>query len=123
VPATPETYHLIGTEKLQMMKRGAILVNTARGSLIDSDALLAALNSGQISHALLDVLEHEHDLELSRELIQHPRVVVTPHIAFYADDSLGNMYRISLQSIREWLEGKTPEYNVNLEQAAASIKA
>ena len=54
---------------------------------------------------LLDVLEHEQNFEENKELISHPRVVTTPHIAFYADDSMRNMFLDSFQSIDEWLAG------------------
>ncbi len=112
VPDTKETEHMIGAAAFAQMKEGAILVNTARGSLIDSRALLTALKSGKLAYALLDVLEHEQNFEENKELIAHPRVVTTPHIAFYADDSMRNMYTDSFRSIEEWIGGKTPEHTV-----------
>lgn len=113
VPDTKETTHMINAEALSRMKTGAILVNTARGSLIDSPALLDALKSGQLAYALLDVLEHEQNFEENKELINHPHVVTTPHIAFYADDSMRNMYTDSLESIEQWMQGKEPEHIVH----------
>lgn len=112
VPALPDTQHMINAAAIEKMKQGVVLVNTARGSLIDSQALLAALDSGKIGNALLDVLEHEHHFEKSRRLVEHPRVVVTPHIAFYADDSMRNMYLACFQSIEEWKAGKKPEFTI-----------
>lgn len=110
VPGTKETDHMINAAAFTMMKKGAVLVNTARGSLIDTKALLNALTHGTLSHALLDVLEHEQNFEENKELVRHPKVVTTPHIAFYADDSMRNMYADCFQSIDQWLEGKTPEH-------------
>ncbi len=112
VPATPDTEHLLNQKAFDEMKQGVILVNTARGSLIDSAALLTALNTGKVSHALLDVLEHEQNFQENTALIHHPNVVVTPHIAFYADDSMKNMFLDSFQSIDEYLSGKEPTHIV-----------
>lgn len=112
LPAAPQTEHLLDAKAFSLLKKGAILVNTARGSLIDSEALLAALNGGVVSLALLDVLENESVLEKSKALVSHPHVVVTPHIAFYADDSLRNMYTDCFRSIAEWQEGREPAHAV-----------
>lgn len=110
VPATEESRHMISAAAFAQMKNGVVLVNTARGSLIDSAALLAALRSGKVEYALLDVLEHEQNFAENRELIAHPHVVTTPHIGFYADDAMRNMYLDAFQSIGEWLQGKTPAH-------------
>ncbi len=112
LPNTKETEHLIDAKAFARMKDGAILVNTARGSLIDSPALLDALKSGKLAYALLDVLEHEQNFGENRELVSHPKVVTTPHIAFYADDSTRKMYEDCFQSIEEWMAGKTPTHEV-----------
>lgn len=105
VPVFPETTHMINASTIAQMKKGVIIVNTARGELIDSAALLAALKSGHVSRALLDVLEHEKDFTLNKELIEHPNVIVTPHIAFYADDSMHRMYLDCFDSITQWQAG------------------
>ncbi len=110
VPDTKETQHMINAKAFAAMKDGVILVNTARGSLIDSRALLDALKSGKVGYALLDVLEHEQNFTENKELISHPHVVTTPHIAFYADDSMRNMYSDSCRSIDQWMQGKEPEH-------------
>ncbi len=112
VPETPETKHMIDGRSIALMKDGVILINTARGSLIDSGALLTALQSGKMGHALLDVLEHEQNFEENRTLVSHPRVVTTPHIAFYADDSMRNMYVDCFQSIDQWRASGKPEHVV-----------
>ena len=112
VPAIKETKHMINADALSKMKDGIVLVNTARGSLIDSPALVEALKSGKVAHALLDVLEHEQNFKENEELIEHPNVVSTPHIAFYADDSMRNMYIDCFESIDQFLGGKEPEHTV-----------
>ncbi len=113
IPALPGTEHFLDSKAFASMKDGSVLVNTARGSLIDSKALLSALDSGKVSHALLDVLEHEQNFEENKKLIRHPRVVATPHIAFYADDSMKNMCTDSVQSILQWKSGKKPDHVVH----------
>jgi D-lactate dehydrogenase len=113
LPNTKETEHIIDAKTFSQMKDGVILVNTARGSLIDSRALLDALKSGKVGYALLDVLEHEQNFAENKELISHPHVVTTPHIAFYADDSMRNMFLDSFLSIEQWLQGKEPEHIVH----------
>jgi D-lactate dehydrogenase len=112
VPESPDTHHMIDAKAFAAMKNGVVLVNTARGELIDSGALLNALESGNIRYALLDVLEHEHNFTENARLIKHPRVVATPHIAFYADDSMRNMYVDCFESIMQWTDGKTPDHVV-----------
>lgn len=110
LPETEETHHLIDDAAFASMKSGAILVNTARGALIDSAALLQALQGGKLAYALLDVLEHERNFEENKALIRHPNVVTTPHIAFYADDSMRNMYLDAFQSIEQWKQGRVPDH-------------
>jgi len=103
-----QTFHIINDVALHRMKKGVILVNTARGELIDTTALIAALKGGKIGYALLDVLEHEKNFEENRELINLENVITTPHIAFYADDSVLNMYTDCFESIVQWQRGEAP---------------
>ena len=107
--AVPGNQHLIDAAALARMKEGAILVNTARGSLVDTDALIGALESGRLGGAALDVLEDEiglyyrdctGDVIQSREwnlLRSYPNVILSPHTAFYTDqvisDQVGNLFR------------------------------
>jgi D-lactate dehydrogenase len=111
-PSLPATKHMINAETIAHMKNGVVLVNTARGSLIDTEALIAALDSGKIRTALLDVLENEANVKQDNRLIQHPSVVTTPHIAFYADDSVHTMYTDCFTSIDEWLADGNPTHTV-----------
>jgi D-3-phosphoglycerate dehydrogenase len=78
VPLTPETRHMIGAREIQLMKKGAFLVNTSRGAVVDGKALLNALRSGTLGGAALDVYEIEPPKDLS--LIKLPKVICTPHI-------------------------------------------
>ena len=112
IPEMKETHHLIDGRAFVAMKNGVILVNTARGALIDSPALLTALKNDKVRWALLDVLEHEQNFAENKELVSHPHVVTTPHIAFYADDSMRNMYTDCFHSIDQWIAGKTPDHHV-----------
>lgn len=111
-PSLPATANMINDEAIAAMKHGVIIVNTARGSLIDSKALLRGLESGKVGWALLDVLANEAHVEEDKALTQHPRVVTTPHIAFYADDSVRTMYMDCLESIQTWLKGEKPLHTV-----------
>ena len=81
VPLTPKTYHMIGEREFSIMKDGVVIINTARGAVIDGKALLKALKSGKVYAAGLDVYEHEPPQEdWEWELIRHPRVIAVPHI-------------------------------------------
>lgn len=113
LPAIPEAEHMINDAAIAQMKNGVILVNTARGSIIDSKALLKGLKNGKIRYALLDVLEHEKNFAENKELIDHPNVVTTPHVAFYADVSVASMYTDCFESIRQWQAGQVPEHVIH----------
>lgn len=113
MPATDETNHVINAAAFAKMKDGVILVNTARGSLIDSQALMDALQSGKVGYALLDVLEHEQNFEENKKLVAHPHVIATPHVAFYADDSMRSMYLDTFQTMEQWTTGHAPEHLVH----------
>ncbi len=119
VPATPETTHMLGDAAFERMKQGVIIVNTARGAIVDQRALLRALDGGTVAAALLDVVEHEQQLGESAQLLRHPKVTATPHIAFYADDSVRVMYEDAFTSIDEWRAGKTPTHAVRTSPAPA----
>ncbi|MDD5026046.1 MAG: NAD(P)-dependent oxidoreductase [Candidatus Peribacteraceae bacterium] len=121
VPAIPETEHMISSAAFKQMKDGVILVNTARGSVIDSPALVKAIKSGKVRYALLDVLEHEKNFSENKELIAFPGVVSTPHIAFYTDESMGNMYHDAFLSIEQWKTGAQPEHFVKPPQVICDL--
>lgn len=97
-PLDAATRHLIGEATLRVMKPTAILVNTSRGGLVDVDALAEALRGGRLGGAGLDVLERE-PIAPDHPLIGLPNVVLTPHAAFYSEDSLVEMKRLASQRI------------------------
>jgi len=105
-PLLQETKHLIDENAIKKMKNGAVIVNTSRGGVIDTNALVEALKSKKISCAFLDVLEHENNLNKDRDLLDLKNVIITPHIAFYADDSMGKMYSESFLSIDSFRNGE-----------------
>ncbi|KAJ56375.1 hydroxyacid dehydrogenase [Actibacterium mucosum KCTC 23349] len=97
LPATPETQSLLNAQRLAQMPRGAVIINPGRGTLIDDDALLAALDNGQIGHATLDVFRTE-PLPADHPYWDHPKVTVTPHIA--ADTRAGTASEVIAENIR-----------------------
>jgi len=115
-PYLPQTHHMINAERISRMKDGVLLVNTARGELVDAIALVAALTTGKIAAAALDVLEDEKKLrtahsaegvnaeektvlEADLALLAHPHVIVTPHIAFCSDQAIETITRSAIASI------------------------
>jgi D-3-phosphoglycerate dehydrogenase / 2-oxoglutarate reductase len=113
VPLTPETEGLIGAPELALMPAGAVLVDTARAQLVDLDALVAALESGRLGGAALDVLPEEPPTAES-PAPQAPRLVVTPHAAWYSAEAEEAVYRQPVLAVRAVLEGRVPEGAVNL---------
>ncbi len=111
-PLVPATRHMIGAAQLAQMKPSAYLINTARGGLIDHAALLAALESGQLAGAALDVQDPEPP-DLSQPIFQDPRVVVTPHAAFVSQESLANLRSRVARQVATRLSGGVPECVVN----------
>ncbi len=109
-PLTPLTHHLIGPEELALMKNTAILVNTARGSVVDEKALAEALKNKQIAGAALDVFEDEPHIAEALYLLDN--VVLTPHIGTATIDARIAMAREALDNIKNFLKG-TPTNIVN----------
>lgn len=107
VPLTKETYHMIGERELKLMKPTALLVNTARGAVIDETALIKALKEGWIAGAALDVFEDE-PLKPDNPLLSMDNVVVTPHIAFLTAESVRRMDIMLVEDIERILSGRKP---------------
>ncbi len=124
-PLNKGTYHMLNTDNINLIKRGAILVNTARGGLIQPEALLMALDQGIISGAGLDVMEGEESVKeeraylvhsMSREemseilinytLLHRDNVVITPHIGFYSQEALQRIMDTTTENIMNYLQGK-----------------
>lgn len=111
-PLTSKTHHLINEEKLRLMKPTAILVNTARGSIIDREALYKALREGWIASAALDVVEGE-PLKPQDRLLLLENLLITPHMAWYSEETIHEIQRKAALNILKVLIGETPESIVN----------
>ncbi|WP_461630688.1 NAD(P)-dependent oxidoreductase [Labilibaculum euxinus] len=105
VPLTNATKGLIGKEEFKQMKPTAILINTARGPVVDSDALCEALENGKIAGAAVDVYEKEPPLEKEHILFTAPNLIMLPHLAFATNESFSKRVDIVMENIRLWLSG------------------
>src|SRR3954471_4610435 len=112
VPLSGETRHLFGAAQFALMKPTAFLINTARGGLVDHQALAAALENEQIAGAALDVQEREPP-DLSQPPYNDPRVIITPHAAFYSQESVAELRRRVAHQVGQRLTGKRPKNVVN----------
>lgn len=112
-PLIPMTEHLIDAKALATMKEGAFLVNTARGDVVDEEALLAALDSGHIRGAGLDTL-HAETSHRNEALVRHPRVIVTPHCAYNSVESQERLIEMTLADCVDLVvRGKRPAHVVD----------
>lgn len=131
VPASPQTHHLLGASAFRRMKRGAVVINTARGGLIDVVALVQALRTGQVAAAGLDVLPDEplireeaelissafvgqhdlRDLVAGHVLLNMPNVIVTPHSAFNTREAVARIIATTVRNIEAYASGR-PENRV-----------
>ncbi|NTX58268.1 D-glycerate dehydrogenase [Myxococcus sp. CA039A] len=114
VPLTPATKHWVGRAELAAMKPGALLVNTARGGVIDQDALVEALREGRLGGAALDVTEPE-PLPPDSPLMTLPNVLLAPHIASASHATRGRMASMAVDNLLAALEGRRPPHCVNPE--------
>ena len=117
-PLTDSSYHLIDAQRLSRMKRGAMLINTGRGALVDASALIDALKSGQLGYLGLDVYEEESELffedhsdlplqdDTLARLLSFPNVIVTAHQAFLTHEALGAIAQTTLDNIAAWTAGR-----------------
>ena len=110
-PLTPQTHHLFDAAALLRMKRGAILVNTARGPIVDEAALAAALEAGHLGGAALDVFEHEPLVHPG--LVGRDDVVLLPHLGSATQEARESMARIALTQVELVLRGERPQTPVN----------
>ncbi len=125
VPATPATHHLLDRERLGRMRRGALLINTARGAVVDSEALLWALEQGIVAGAGLDVLEgeellaeerlayrtpeseaHLRELVYNHFLLKRDDVIITPHMAWFSREARERILATTIANIRAWEAGR-----------------
>lgn len=105
VPFNQTTAKLMGSSQLQLMKETAVLINTARGGVVDSEELAKALNSGKIAGAGIDVFEMEPPIPASHPLMHSKNTVVTPHVAFASEEALFARAGIVVNNILQWTEG------------------
>lgn len=124
VPLTPRTYHLIDGESIGRMKRGVMLINTGRGALIDTKALIQALKSGHVGAAGLDVYEEEEGIffaDLSNEVLQDdvlarlmtfPNVLITAHQGFLTKEALDNIAETTLDNVEAFERGEPLAHEV-----------
>lgn len=114
VPLSPDTRHLIGPRELGLMRKDAYLINVSRGGIVDEPAVAAAVNGGQIRGAALDVLEREA-YDPGNPVFTCDGVLVTPHAAFYSEESMIELRRKAVDEIVRCLTGKPPRCPVNPE--------
>ena len=111
-PLTPKTQHAFNTDAFLQMKPEALLINTARGALVDEQALANALDEGQLAGAALDVLETEPPLDDS-PLLKRDNVILTPHTAFYSEEALLELQTKATEDVVRVLLGDQPRYPIN----------
>jgi len=119
VPLSAKTRHLIGAKELRMMKPGAILINTARGPIVDEAALAKALRSGHLASAGLDVFEREP--EIHPELLKLENVVLLPHIGSATDAARRKMLETALRNCVAALKGEVPPNALNAQELGAKF--
>jgi D-3-phosphoglycerate dehydrogenase len=109
LPMTPQTRHMLNRDTLATLKRGAFVINTARGGLIDEPALLEALQSGQVGGAGLDVFENEPDLTDAtvKQLLAHPHVIASAHAAGSSEEGLARTNAIAARTVIDLLNGRS----------------
>ncbi len=112
VPLTPHTRHLIGAKELALMKPGAILINTARGAVVDQHALYRSLKDGHLGGAGLDVTDPE-PIARQDPLLKLPHVVITPHIGSATYSTRNKMADIATENIIAVLKGRRPRFCAN----------
>lgn len=116
LPLTNESYHIINRESIAKMKEGAILINTARGELVDTEAVLEGLESGKLGGVALDVLENEEEIfkkhnkesreyTLYKKLKELPNVILTPHISFYTEQAVHDMVYSAMYNMDCFIKG------------------
>lgn len=105
VPVTPETKGLIGRDMLARMKKNAILINTARGPVVDNQALAEALKNHQIAGAGIDVFDMEPPIPADYALLEAPNTILTPHVAFATLEAMEIRADITVSNIEHWLAG------------------
>ncbi len=105
LPSTPQTFWLVNEELIGRMKPNAVLINTARGSIVDYAALAQALKRNSIAGAAVDVYEYEPPIQSNHPLLSAPNVVLLPHIAYATTEAIERRTEIVTKNIRSWING------------------
>jgi D-3-phosphoglycerate dehydrogenase / 2-oxoglutarate reductase len=121
-PLTAETTHLLDERAFATMRRGVVIVNTARGGLIDLSALQSALEQQIVAAVALDVLEREPFPDLAAPLLHRTNVTVTPHIAWYSDDAVRELGVLAAQEALRYLRGEQPRAVLNPQARPARFR-
>lgn len=121
VPLTPETHHLLGARELRLMKRSAFLINTARGPVVDEEALVQALQAGEIAGAGLDVFEREPHVHPA--LLRLENVVLMPHVGSATAETRLRMAELAADNLLRALDGERPANLINPEVYGQGLPA
>ncbi|GGB08713.1 D-2-hydroxyacid dehydrogenase [Macrococcus hajekii] len=125
IPLTAENHHLFNEKLFTQFKKGSLFINAARGGIVNTHALLAAVNQGHLAGAALDTYENEGDYfkndfrkeviqdEMLKELIRHDKIIITPHIAFFTDVAVQNLVEGGLDSVLQVINTGTCDNRVN----------
>ena len=122
---TDSTYHIINKESIKLMKDGVVIINTCRGAVVDTKALLDGIDSGKIAGYATDVYEYEKNIlhynlegkiiddELFNRLKNNDKVIISPHSAFYTDEAVENMVEYSIKNIYDYIEIGSSDNNIS----------
>ncbi|HET7773066.1 MAG TPA: NAD(P)-dependent oxidoreductase, partial [Burkholderiaceae bacterium] len=125
-PLTPATQHLVNAQSLAAMPRGALLINTSRGGLVDTEAVIEALKTGQLGGLAIDVYEQEADLffqdlstsiitdDVIQRLVSFPNVIVTGHQAFFTREAVGTIMATTLASVSQFERGEPLTHEISI---------
>jgi D-3-phosphoglycerate dehydrogenase len=114
-PLNQETHHLIDEPQLKLMKKSAILVNTARGGIVNLQALDKALRKGWIAYAGIDVYEEKEPPDPDLPLLQNERAICTPHLSWLSEEAGWSIREKIVEDVRRFVQGQGPRYQVNPE--------
>lgn len=106
IPSNEETKHMINKDNLSLMKKSSLLINTARGAIVDNDALADALNDEKIAGAGIDVFDMEPPIPVDYKLLSAKNTVLTPHIGFATKEAMIRRANITFDNIVKWIDGK-----------------
>jgi D-lactate dehydrogenase len=126
-PLTPATQHLVNAQSLAAMPRGALLINTSRGGLVDTEAAIEALKTGQLGGLAIDVYEQEADLffqdlsasiitdDVIQRLVSFPNVILTGHQAFFTREAVGTIMATTLASVSQFERGEALAHEISIQ--------